>query len=167
MSRITQHITLIALIIASFAVSSEQVIAQEQPVQIPKGSFHSILPEVEGEPIKIDGFALDELAVTNADFIEFLTVNPMWRRSTIPAVYADAGYLKHWESDLDPGINAKPDQPVTRISWFAANAYCLWAGGRLPTLNEWEYSAQLMDFESNEEMNEFANDGLVFWMFET
>lgn len=162
MSRIIQHITLFALIIATFAVGSEQVIAQEHPVQIPEGSFHSVLPEVEGEPVKVDGFYMDELAVTNADFLEFLMENPMWRRSVIPAVYADAGYLKHWESDFNPGIKTQPDQPVTRISWFAANAYCRWAGGRLPTLNEWEYSAQLMDFESAEEMNEFANE-LMGW----
>ncbi|MDZ7691978.1 MAG: SUMF1/EgtB/PvdO family nonheme iron enzyme [Balneolaceae bacterium] len=42
------------------------------------------------------------------------------------------------------------------VSWFAANAYCQSVGGRLPTLNEWEYSAQLMDFRSPEEAGNFA-----------
>lgn len=162
MKTFIQHIPLFALIIAAFALSSEQASAQENSIRIPEGSFHSVLPEIEGEPINVDGFYMDERAVTNADFLEFLRENPMWRRSAIPAVYADSGYLKHWESDLNPGINTTPDQPVTRVSWFAANAYCRWAGGRLPTLNEWEYSAQLMDFESNEEMNEFAYE-LMGW----
>lgn len=157
-----RHITFFALILPAFVIGSKQAFSQEQPVRIPEGSFHSILPEVEGEPIEVKNFYMDAMAVTNADYLEFLMENPMWQRSVIPAVYADAGYLKHWENDLDPGINAKPDQAVTRISWFAANAYCRWAGGRLPTLNEWEYSAQLMDFESNEEMNKFANE-LMGW----
>ncbi|MDZ7721101.1 MAG: formylglycine-generating enzyme family protein [Balneolaceae bacterium] len=162
MTNFIQHITFIVLILATFMAGSEQAFAQENPIQIPGGSFHSILPEVEGEPIEVEDFYMDELAVTNADFLEFLEQNEEWRRSNIPAIYADSGYLKHWKDDLDPGENVKPYQPVTRISWFAANAYCRWAGGRLPTLNEWEYSAQLMDFDSAEEMNEFANE-LMGW----
>ena len=86
----------------------------------------------------------------------------MWQRSNIPTVYTDSGYLNHWKGDLNLGENVRSDQPVTRVSWFSANAYCQWAGGRLSTLNEWEYSAQLMDFESIEKMNEFAT-GLMGW----
>lgn len=162
MTILIQHIAFIALLLATVLVGSEKAFAQENSIQIPGGSFHSILPEVEGEPIDVKSFNMDKMAVTNADFLEFLKANPMWQRSTIPAVYTDSGYLKHWKDDLEPGVNSRPDQPVTRISWFAANAYCQWAGGRLPTLNEWEYSAQLMDFESTEEMNEFAAD-LMGW----
>lgn len=162
MTNFIRHITLFALIIITLVVNFEQISAQENPVWIPGGSFHSVLPEVEGEPIEVKGFFMDEVAVTNADFLEFLKENEVWQRSNIPEVYADSGYLKHWESDLNPGANAKPDQPAIRISWFAANAYCQWAGGRLPTLNEWEYSAQLMDFKSTQEMNDFATD-LMGW----
>jgi formylglycine-generating enzyme required for sulfatase activity len=34
-----------------------------------------------------------------------------------------------------------PGQPVTRVSWFAAQAYCESEGARLPTWYEWEYAA--------------------------
>lgn len=140
-------------------IPAEDLGAQANRILIPAGSFHSVLPEVEGEPIGVDSFYLDETAVTNGDFLEFLQENPQWRRSEVPAMYAGADYLRHWSDELEPSI--QPDTPVTRISWFAASSYCSWAGGRLPTLNEWEYSAQALDLKPTE-LDRFSTE-LMGW----
>jgi len=112
-------------------------------VSIPGGAYQSALkyPDIKGDT-DVAAFEMMKTPVTNAEFLAFVRTHPEWRRDRVAAVYAEkANYLSHWGGSLQPGDAARPQQPVTHVSWFAASAYCEAQRARLPTWNEWEYVA--------------------------
>jgi sulfatase modifying factor 1 len=109
---------------------------------LPGVTFHSVLP-TDGKlaPARIEPFRMRTEPVTNAEFLAFVKVHPQWRRDQVASVFADSQYLSHWAGADTLGNGVLPRQPVTRISWFAAQAYCESEQARLPSWYEWEYAA--------------------------
>lgn len=106
---------------------------------IPAGSYIPLYT-TDKTPRKVSAFRLDILSVTKRQFLAFVQAHPRWQRSKVTRLFADSSYLADWKSDADPGADL--DSPVTNISWFAARAYAIHLGKRLPTVDEWEFVAR-------------------------
>jgi formylglycine-generating enzyme required for sulfatase activity len=143
-------------------------LADEAPARIDAGSLRSVLPLTESaEDVAIGSFLLARTPVTNAEFLEFVTLHPHWRRGETLTLFADQNYLGHWQDTLTLGEAAHPEQPVTNVSWFAARAYCEADGGRLPTWHEWEYVAAAGAAEKDARADPAWRQGILSWYSET
>jgi len=131
-----------ALVVIAANVSSASFFFAAEYVIIPLGSITSVLAnDAAPEATSVASFALRATPVTNEEFLNFVKARSVWQRSRAPATFVDSSYLNTWHSPTELGGLARGQQPVTSVSWFAAQAFCESEGARLPTWTEWEYVA--------------------------
>jgi len=128
-------------VVALFAGIAQHSQASEF-VPIPGGEFRSVIPEVDGDNlVAVADFLVQDTPVTNAEFLRFVLHRPEWQRGKAVSLFVDDQYLSTWAGSISLGPESGSQQPVTQVSWFAANAYCEWQNARLPSWYEWEYLA--------------------------
>ncbi len=132
-----------------------------QLVCVPAGSFTigmqtcefiGCAKEVNGGSVNLAAFWIDQTEVTNSKFDQFVTATNYLTGAERTGYSEVSGtttpvYGADWRHPQGPdsGIDGLGDYPVVQVDWFAAAAYCQWAGGSLPSEAQWEKAARGTD----------------------
>ena len=98
--------------------------------------------EEDAHDVELEAFVIAPQPVVRADYERFVRSDD-YRNEKL---WSSAG--RAWLAErgrdaisLDRMGGAAGEQPAMHVSYFAAEAFCRWAGRRLPTETEWEFAA--------------------------
>lgn len=116
-------------------------------VYVPAGEFtmggEVYYDEKPIHTVNLNAFWIDQTEVTNVMFAAFLTEEGNREQSGVLWLDSqDQNTYIHLEKDSWQADQGYEDHPVVEVTWYGANAYCSWAGRRLPTEAEWEKAAR-------------------------
>lgn len=148
-----KRLVLLLLVIYTLEACGKSVEQESDMVLIPAGPFTMGLDPVE----EIPSFVSDRTSSKNAQPQHEITLN---------AFYIDIHEVSYGEF-----LRFKPKAqyaegrfayPMQGVSWFEADAYCLWLGKRLPTEFEWEKAARGLEGNLYAWGNEFKRENANF-----
>jgi formylglycine-generating enzyme required for sulfatase activity len=137
----------------------ERVVDGAVMVYVPAGEFvmgsadadsTATSDEKPAHTVFLDAFWIDRTEVTNRQYVQFLNALGGYRlaceeHDCLETIIEDEHshiLLRSGEYVVESGYE---DHSVMEVAWYGGQAYCEWAGARLPTEAEWEKAARGTD----------------------
>lgn len=136
---------------SNHSFSAELDLKGVEMVFVEGGSFEMGAADFEKDEkpvhsVKLTNFYISKYEVTNAQFCAFLNAIGADEKGSFKGQdYIDIR-SKDAEIKFENGkficAGGKENHPVSYVNWYGAEAFCTWAGGRLPHEAEWEFAAR-------------------------
>ncbi len=128
--------------------SAQQAASMDGMILIPAGAFVMGSTGKEGKvgfdigvdelpqhEVYLDSYHIDQFELTNLQYGRFIKATGR----PAPGDPKDPEYYTWADNEVPKGHER---YPVVYVTWYDAEAYCQWAGKRLPTEEEWEKAAR-------------------------
>ncbi|MCD7914823.1 MAG: SUMF1/EgtB/PvdO family nonheme iron enzyme [Tannerellaceae bacterium] len=92
--------------------------------------------------VTVNDFYISRYEITNYQFAYFIRAYGSRTVKSGPDEGEPLYYESEWGIQQEEAVPGYESHPALYVTWYGAREYSQWAGGRLPTEDEWEYAAR-------------------------